>query len=60
MEWLWQDEVKKSIAQQVQEEKIIKFYTSLGYSKSLIQWLLSSSLFTREALLIAIPNNKKE
>lgn len=60
MNWMWQDEVKKSITQQIQEEKIINFYTSLGYSKSLIQWCLNSSLFTREALLIAIPNNKKK
>lgn len=59
MEWMWEDEVKKSVAQQRQEEKIINFYTSLGYSRSLIQWCLNSSLLTRETLLIAIPNNKK-
>ena len=59
MEWIWQDEVKKSIAQQIQEEKIINFYISLGYSRSLIEWCLNNSLFTKEALLIAIPNNKK-
>lgn len=58
MEWMWQEDIKKSFAQQKQEEKIISFYTSLGYSKSLMQWCLSSSL-TKEALIIAIPNNKK-
>lgn len=59
MEWYWKEDVKKSLAQIEQEEKIIKFYTSLGYEKSLIQWCLESSLFIREAIILAIPNNKK-
>lgn len=59
MEWYWKEDVKKSLAQIEQEEKIIKFYTSLGYGKSLIQWCLESSLFIREAIILAIPNNKK-
>lgn len=59
MEWYWKEDVKKSLAQIEQEEKIIKFYTSLGYEKSLIQWCLESSLLTKEAIILAIPNNKK-
>lgn len=59
MEWYWKEDVKKSFAQIEQEKKIIKFYTSIGYEKSLIQWCLESSLLTREAIILAIPNNKK-